>query len=232
MPAGPATSSCASTARRLSTAGEPRRHAPDGGRQRDARLVLGRRALPRRSEPRSRTGWRWSARAPRSSTSAANRRAPAPSRSPPRRSCAACSPSCEGLAGAARAAGPQISIDTRKAAVARAALEAGASARQRRQRPARRPRRWRRSSPSAASTCCLMHMRGEPRDDAGRAALRRRRRRRQGVPRGAPRVRRCAPGIARERILLDPGIGFGKTEQHNLELLRRLDELRALGRRS
>jgi dihydropteroate synthase len=37
-------------------------------------------------------------------------------------------------------------------------------------------------------------------------------------------------GVARERIMLDPGIGFGKTEQHNLELLRRLDELVALGR--
>jgi dihydropteroate synthase len=37
-------------------------------------------------------------------------------------------------------------------------------------------------------------------------------------------------GIAEERILLDPGIGFGKTVEHNLELLRRLDEIVALGR--
>ncbi len=37
-------------------------------------------------------------------------------------------------------------------------------------------------------------------------------------------------GIAEERILLDPGIGFGKTVEHNLELLRRLDELVELGR--
>jgi dihydropteroate synthase len=37
-------------------------------------------------------------------------------------------------------------------------------------------------------------------------------------------------GIAEERIMLDPGIGFGKTAAHNLELLRRLDELLALGR--
>ena len=36
-------------------------------------------------------------------------------------------------------------------------------------------------------------------------------------------------GIADERILLDPGIGFGKTVSHNLELIRRLDEIRALG---
>jgi dihydropteroate synthase len=37
-------------------------------------------------------------------------------------------------------------------------------------------------------------------------------------------------GVAEERIMLDPGIGFGKTPAHNLELLRRLDELVAIGR--
>jgi dihydropteroate synthase len=36
-------------------------------------------------------------------------------------------------------------------------------------------------------------------------------------------------GIAPERVQLDPGIGFGKTAAHNLELLRRLDEIAALG---
>jgi dihydropteroate synthase len=39
-----------------------------------------------------------------------------------------------------------------------------------------------------------------------------------------------ANGIAEEKVILDPGIGFGKTSEHNLELLRRLDELVALGR--
>jgi dihydropteroate synthase len=39
-----------------------------------------------------------------------------------------------------------------------------------------------------------------------------------------------AAGIAEERIWVDPGIGFGKTVEHNLELLRRLGELRELGR--
>jgi dihydropteroate synthase len=39
-----------------------------------------------------------------------------------------------------------------------------------------------------------------------------------------------AAGIREERLLLDPGIGFGKTVAHNLELLARLDELVALGR--
>ncbi|HUG20860.1 MAG TPA: dihydropteroate synthase [Planctomycetaceae bacterium] len=37
-------------------------------------------------------------------------------------------------------------------------------------------------------------------------------------------------GIDRERIMLDPGIGFGKTAEHNLELMRNLSELRSLGR--
>jgi dihydropteroate synthase len=39
-----------------------------------------------------------------------------------------------------------------------------------------------------------------------------------------------AAGIAEERVILDPGIGFGKTASHNLELLRRLDEIVAIGR--
>jgi len=44
------------------------------------------------------------------------------------------------------------------------------------------------------------------------------------------RIEACvAAGIPRQRIVIDPGFGFGKTVEHNLELLRRLDELRALG---
>ena len=39
-----------------------------------------------------------------------------------------------------------------------------------------------------------------------------------------------AAGVPEERIWLDPGIGFGKTLDHNLELLRRLDEIVAIGR--
>jgi dihydropteroate synthase len=76
---------------------------------------------------------------------------------------------------------------------------------------------------------CLMHMQGEPRTMQAdpcygevvtevRDFL-------------AARVAAAEEaGIARERIVLDPGFGFGKTLGHNLELLRRLDELRALGR--
>ncbi|MBV8597453.1 MAG: dihydropteroate synthase, partial [Actinobacteria bacterium] len=39
-----------------------------------------------------------------------------------------------------------------------------------------------------------------------------------------------AEGVAEDRVCLDPGIGFGKTVEHNLELIRRLDVLLALGR--
>jgi dihydropteroate synthase len=39
-----------------------------------------------------------------------------------------------------------------------------------------------------------------------------------------------ARGIAEDRVLLDPGIGFGKAREHNFELLRRLDEIAAIGR--
>lgn len=39
-----------------------------------------------------------------------------------------------------------------------------------------------------------------------------------------------AEGVPEERVWLDPGIGFGKTVDHNLELLRRLDEIAAIGR--
>jgi dihydropteroate synthase len=77
--------------------------------------------------------------------------------------------------------------------------------------------------------CCLMHMLGEPRTM-------------QDDPRYEDVVsdvkafleERMAfavgEGVREERIQLDPGIGFGKTLEHNLELLRRLDELVALGR--
>ena len=77
--------------------------------------------------------------------------------------------------------------------------------------------------------CCLSHMRGEPRSmqadpvyDDVVADVKAFLEQRLAVA--------TAAGIAEERIMLDPGIGFGKTLVHNLELLRRLDELVALGR--
>jgi dihydropteroate synthase len=80
----------------------------------------------------------------------------------------------------------------------------------------------------AGAECCLMHMLGEPRTmqndpryddvvDDVRAFL---------EERLAVAV---AAGIAEERVILDPGIGFGKTVEHNLELLARLRELVTIG---
>jgi dihydropteroate synthase len=133
-------------------------------------------------------------------------------------------PVLEGLAGA----GARLSIDTSKAAVAAAALDAGASI--------VNDVTALRGDPAMAAlvaergcVVCLMHMLGEPRtmqlhpayDDVVadvRASL-------------AERLAfAVAQGIAAERVWLDPGIGFGKTVDHNLELLQRLDELVALGR--
>ncbi|MEA2314717.1 MAG: dihydropteroate synthase [Solirubrobacteraceae bacterium] len=134
-------------------------------------------------------------------------------------------PVIEGIA--ALQTGVQISIDTYKAAVAEAALGAGATL-------VNDVSAFRFDPAMAAllarsgADCCLMHMRGEPRtmqDDPRyedvvadvRVFLRER------------LEFALAAGVARERILLDPGIGFGKTEAHNLELLRRLRELLELG---
>jgi dihydropteroate synthase len=121
-----------------------------------------------------------------------------------------------------------VSIDTSKAAVAEAAIEAGAEI--------VNDVTALRHDPEIGPLCAergvglvLMHMLGEPRTmqaspayedvvDDVKAFLAER----LAVAVGA--------GVAEERIWLDPGIGFGKTLEHNLELLRRLGELRDLGR--
>ena len=129
---------------------------------------------------------------------------------------------------AASSEGIQLSIDTSRVAVARAALERGATL--------VNDVTALREEPALAGLiaergveCCLMHMLGEPRTM-------------QQDPRYEDVVsevkafleQRLAfavtEGVREERILLDPGIGFGKTLEHNLELLRRLDELVAIGR--
>jgi dihydropteroate synthase len=122
----------------------------------------------------------------------------------------------------------QISIDTMKAEVAERAIDAGASY-------VNDVTAFRHDPDLAALVadrrvdCCLMHMLGEPRTmqddpryddvvDDVKAFLEKR-------LKAAVKA-----GIDEERIQLDPGIGFGKTLEHNLELLRRLDELTTLGR--
>ena len=122
----------------------------------------------------------------------------------------------------------QLSVDTFKAAVAAAALAAGATyvndVTALRGDPAMPE-----LVAEAGCDVCLMHMLGEPRTM-------------QQDPRYGDVVAdvkafleermaaAVAAGVAEERIALDPGIGFGKTLAHNLELLRRLDEIVALGR--
>jgi dihydropteroate synthase len=121
-----------------------------------------------------------------------------------------------------------LSIDTSKAAVAREALARGAIL--------VNDVTALRGDPDlagvvagAGSYVCLMHMQGEPRtmqeepcygDVAVEVASFLEERLAFAV----------AQGILEERICLDPGIGFGKTVAHNLELVRRLDVLLALGR--
>ena len=135
-------------------------------------------------------------------------------------------PVIEALAG--RRPGVEISIDTSKASVAVAALDAGATL--------VNDVTALRGDPAMAELvaergveCCLMHMLGEPRtmqvdphyDDVVsdvKAFLEQR------------MAAAIKAGVAEERILLDPGIGFGKTLEHNLELLARLSEIVALGR--
>jgi dihydropteroate synthase len=124
--------------------------------------------------------------------------------------------------------GAPVSIDTSKAEVARRALELGAQL--------VNDVTALRGDPELAgvvadsgSYLCLMHMRGEPRtmqvdprydDVVAEVAAFLEERLRLAVD----------AGIDEERICLDPGFGFGKTVEHNFELLRRLDEIAALGR--
>jgi dihydropteroate synthase len=121
-----------------------------------------------------------------------------------------------------------VSIDTAKAEVARRGLALGAEL--------VNDVTALRGDPELASVVaeggaylCLMHMQGEPRtmqanprydDVVSEVAAFLEERLRFAV----------AQGVPEERVCLDPGIGFGKTVEHNFELLRRLDELVALGR--
>jgi dihydropteroate synthase len=128
---------------------------------------------------------------------------------------------------ALREAGAQLSVDTTKLTVAEAAVEAGATF-------VNDVTAFRHEPEIAGFVadrgcdCCLMHMLGEPRTmqddpryddvvDDVRAFLEERAEFAVGE------------GVREERIMVDPGIGFGKTLEHNLELLRRLDEIVALG---
>lgn len=134
-------------------------------------------------------------------------------------------PVVEGLADAASV---RLSIDTRKPEVAAAAVAAGASVWNDVSALTYAPE----SLDAAVELDCaivLMHAQGDPKtmqdhphyDDVVEevyAFL-------------ARRIEACvAAGVAENRLIVDPGIGFGKTLQHNLSLMARLDRFAALGR--
>ena len=133
-------------------------------------------------------------------------------------------PVIRGLAAGTRAV---LSVDTSQPEVMRQAVDAGARLIND-VRALQLPGALAAAAASGAGVC-LMHMQGEPRTmqrqpeyadvvNEAKAML-------------AARVQACsAAGIAPERLCLDPGIGFGKRLEHNLELLRRLPELAAIGR--
>jgi dihydropteroate synthase len=121
-----------------------------------------------------------------------------------------------------------VSIDTAKAEVARRALELGAEL--------VNDVTALRGEPDLAGVVaesdayvCLMHMQGEPRTMQANPTY-------DDVVSDVAsfleeRIRAAVDaGIREDRIAVDPGIGFGKTVEHNFELIRRLDELAALGR--
>jgi dihydropteroate synthase len=131
------------------------------------------------------------------------------------------------IRGLVRAVKVPISIDTRKLGVARAALDAGAAIINDVTGLQHAPELAVLAVERAASLC-LMHARGsfasmqkDPRYDDVVAEVAR-------FLEGASAVA-IAAGVPRERICVDPGLGFGKTLEHNLALLHALPTLAALG---
>jgi dihydropteroate synthase len=132
------------------------------------------------------------------------------------------------IAEVARRVSVPISIDTTKAAVALRALDAGAAIVNDISGLRFDPRMPEVCARARAGIVC-MHMQGTPQTM-------------QIDPRYTDVVREVADylaqrlaalaecGIARERVVIDPGIGFGKTPDHNLTILKNIARFRALGR--
>jgi dihydropteroate synthase len=126
----------------------------------------------------------------------------------------------------AAAGAPPVSVDTTKPEVMRAAARAGAEIIN--DVMALRAPGALEAAAESGCAVCLMHMQGEPRTM-------------QQAPRYgdvvtevcdflAARVEACvAAGIGRDRLMVDPGFGFGKTLQHNLLLMRHLERIAGLG---
>ncbi len=124
--------------------------------------------------------------------------------------------------------GVPVSVDTSEPTLMRAALDAGADI-VNDVRSLRRPGALALLAANPWAGICLMHMRGEPQTmsqlarygDVVREV-------RDALAERLAEVE--AAGIAPERIVLDPGIGFAKTAEHNLALLARQGELLMVGR--
>ena len=123
--------------------------------------------------------------------------------------------------------GVPISVDTSQSALMQAALDMGADIIND-VRALTRPGAAAVVAAHPSAGICLMHMQGEPTtmqaaphygDVVGEVAMYLRNR----------ALYLADLGVARHRIMLDPGIGFGKTDEHNWTLLRRHRELLALG---
>lgn len=113
-----------------------------------------------------------------------------------------------------------VSVDTYKSSVAQAAIEAGADLVNDIWGLKYDPRMAEVIAESGAA-CCLMHNRDNTDYE-------------QFIPEFMEDMRECvrladAAGIARNKIILDPGVGFGKTYEMNLEIISRLDVLHELG---
>lgn len=122
--------------------------------------------------------------------------------------------------------GIRVSIDTRHAAVMRAAVEAGAAIIN--DISALEGAGALAAAAESGASLVLMHMKGQPGDMQADPRY-------DNAPREiydylAARIDSCLDaGIPFEKLCVDPGIGFGKTVEHNLQLLASLDSLQALG---
>jgi len=126
------------------------------------------------------------------------------------------------------ALGTPVSVDTRKSSVMRAAIAAGASMINDVSGLRGTGALHAVAAAPTPVAVCVMHMRGEPatmQQEVAYADV-------TAEVRAflAARAAACEDaGIARERIAVDPGFGFGKTVEHNLDLLRHLPDLVGLG---
>jgi dihydropteroate synthase len=126
-----------------------------------------------------------------------------------------------------RIKGAAISIDTRRARVARAALDAGADMIND-VSGLRYDKKMAAVAGRSKTPVCVMHMQGMPQNMQKNPAYKDLMGEIISYLEESIAIAKNA-GILHEKILVDPGIGFGKTLEHNLEILKRLRELKVLG---